>query len=336
MAVYIFAFISSTALVYFSSKKYLNFAYFVAFSILFIIPAIRWFVGTDFISYHNQFITETYRYWETGYVLLCDIASVLSKDSVSIFALTSFITTFFIIAAIKSKSVNPAFSIALYIVMLYYFTFFNLVRQGIAVSLTTYSLVYVEKKKIFFIIISLIAVMFHYSAITVAVLSPFILSRYTQKGYYTSFLFIPVVCILSYLFSQEFISKSLYANYIEEIVYIFNVIQILKEFVLCVLCVLFFNQIKSKTGIANYLINMQFITLFLYCLIGIPYINRITVYFKISQILLFPVLFSCIHEKKIRVFFSSVFILIWFVLCFYYIGVLGYIDVTPYRTIFSK
>jgi hypothetical protein len=220
--------------------------------------------------------------------------------------------------------------------MLYYFTFFNLVRQGIAVSLTTFSLVYLEKKKIVFIIISLIAVMFHYSAIIVLVLSPLIMAKYTQKGYYISFLFIPVICILSYLFSQKFINNSLYANYIEEIEYKFNYLQVLKEFFVCGLCVVFFNKIKSKTSIADYLINIQFVTLFLYCLIGIPYINRITVYFKISQILLFPVLFSCIQEKKLRVFFSSMFVLIWFVLCFYYIGILGYIDVLPYKTIFSK
>jgi hypothetical protein len=220
--------------------------------------------------------------------------------------------------------------------MLYYFTFFNLVRQGIAVSLTTYSLAYIEKKKIYFILISLIAFMFHYSAIIIILLSPLILVKYTRIQYCISFLFIPALCLLSYFFSQKFITGSIYANYIDEIEYNINYIQILKEGVLCVLCVLFFDQIKSKSDIASYLINLQFVTLFLYCLVGIPYINRVSVYFKISQILLLPVLFSCIPTRKIRILSSFMFILLWFSLCFYYIGILGYIDVTPYKTIFSK
>ncbi|MDR2026112.1 MAG: EpsG family protein [Prevotellaceae bacterium] len=336
MAVYVFAFVSSTALLYFGSKKYSNFVWPAVFLILFIIPAIRWYVGTDFRNYHLQFITETYRYWEKGYVLLCDIALALSEDSVGIFALTSFVTTFFFIAAIRSKSVNPAFSIALYMVMLYYFTFFNLVRQGIAVSLTTYSLVYAERKKTYSVILMMIAVMFHYSAIIVLLLSPFILSQHTRTGYWVSFLFIPVICLVSYWLSREFIVNSPYARYMDEIVYRLNWPQILKEFVLCVLCIRFFDRIRSKTPIAGYLINLQFINLFLYCLIGIPYINRITVYFKISQILLFPALFACIRGKEIRSFCSFAFILVWFALCFYYIGIRGYIGVVPYRTVFSR
>lgn len=138
---------------------------------LVLVSGLRYNVGTD---YFNTYYTGFYRVlagsdfdqFEVGYKLLVKLIQVFTDNVFVLFFVTALITVGFTFAAFRRMSSNVAFSILLFMISRYYFIGMNGVRQMMACAVFAYALTFAIRRDVGpYLIFSLIAVSFHYSAI---------------------------------------------------------------------------------------------------------------------------------------------------------------------------
>ena len=303
---------------------------FLSFFVLCIVSATRVDVGTDFGPYFSGYLDYSFLRWEPGFVLLCQLCHLTSSSIYILFITSSIIIYGLIFLTIVKRSITPAQTLYLFFVMLFYFAFMNIIRQALAVSIVVFALLYLREKNIFLCFLFLIlACLFHYSAILVFVLSPIIVKRHSQIFYLILLSSIPLLFIGSEAIIP-LLSKTQYGVYLDDTISN-NYIQILIEFIICIICFANFKKINSMSSIGYILINMEFFNLMTYSLSGLPYVQRVAVYFKIGQIFLFPILFALIGQKKTRTVISFVFLLLLSILAFYF-TINGVNEVIPYKS----
>ncbi len=138
---------------------------------LVLVSGLRYNVGTD---YFNTYYTGFYRVlaendfdqFEAGYTLLVKLIQVFTDNAFVLFFVTALITVGFTFAAFRRMSSNVAFSILLFMISRYYFIGMNGVRQMMACAVFAYALTFAIKRNLVpYLIFSLVAVSFHYSAV---------------------------------------------------------------------------------------------------------------------------------------------------------------------------
>ena len=178
MAVYITATATSVLLAYISSniKISRNHKYTAArmipsfFAILSILPllvvmAFRYFVGTDFGSYVMIFKYGDDRV-ERGYILLNNLAHCFSDNCQAIFVISSIIICGCYFYIIYKESINPAYSVLLFVLCKDYFVAMNVMRQYLSTAIVILAIPFVKRKEWFkAAIIFIIAFLFHKSVI---------------------------------------------------------------------------------------------------------------------------------------------------------------------------
>lgn len=170
--------------------------------ILFIFSSLRFGIGTDYYSYYNYF--ENLPYVKEKFEFLYHVLNLGTKflfnNPQSIFVISSGITLFIIYVTTMKYSINPGFTIIIFIFGFFYFDSLNIVRQYIAVAITTYSThryLLDKQKNIKFIIGVLCASLFHTSALLAV--SFIVIKRIKILGLATNFivLFLTSVIFLS-------------------------------------------------------------------------------------------------------------------------------------------
>lgn len=145
---------------------------------LIIFSALRFQVGSDFAMYTRLYESQYVDDWalqiqaspqEIGYTVLSLFLFRVSQAPELLFWVTSIITVLPAYAAIKKRSDDPTMSVLLYIMLAFFVTPFNIIRQGIAISLNFWANTFIEKNKVAFVIINAIAATFHTSVLIVAV-----------------------------------------------------------------------------------------------------------------------------------------------------------------------
>lgn len=139
---------------------------------LFLIAAMRYFVGIDYTTYTNYQIPMILNGYyqvrvEILYRYLIIIGNYLGQGNTYqyIFALTAFLICFFVYKAIQEQSVNASLSIYLFVMCTFYNYSLSGMRQSIAIAIFLYALKYIKSEEIwkyFFWIV--IAIGFHNSA----------------------------------------------------------------------------------------------------------------------------------------------------------------------------
>jgi hypothetical protein len=139
--------------------------------ILIIFAGVRLDVGTDYRTYYNiynnivsnQFsITDFYATrQEFGYYLLSLLTKKISCSPYGIFITTAIITYIPIYSLLKKKSKNFPFSILLFFLLGVYTAPFNMIRQGIAISINFFASQYITNNRKKFILLNIIAASFH-------------------------------------------------------------------------------------------------------------------------------------------------------------------------------
>lgn len=132
-------------------------------------------VGTDSALYTRPFRypkpinIETISFsfnGEFGYQLYSKILLLLTNNYFWLFFLSALIIVFSYLSFIKKYSVNYLFSIFLFITLGPYTLFFNVLRQGLAISIVLVAINYLLKRKpILFVIFIILASSFHVSAL---------------------------------------------------------------------------------------------------------------------------------------------------------------------------
>ncbi len=145
------------------------------FAVLSFIPltfimAVRYNVGTDFQSYTRIF-NFGQEGIEPGFGLLNKILHYFSDSPDIFFAVTSVIICGGYFIAIYRESVDPVYSILLFVIVKDYFISMNGVRQYIAIAIMLFAIPYLKNKQwIKASIVIFIAFLFHKSAIIVLAL----------------------------------------------------------------------------------------------------------------------------------------------------------------------
>lgn len=184
----------------------------IAFLLVFIPSAIRYNIGTDFLSY--IYIYESLDLYkekiEPGYYFLNLFLKIFNANPQWVIASSAFIFTSVTFLAYPKK--HAWILHFCFFSMLWYFSF-NGIRQALATAFCFYAIFqYLEKKYISFIVITLVGSLFHFSAIFTALvgLLALIPVNKTLKTHFIPIIFITLIGI-------TFISMTIVMVYLEKI-----------------------------------------------------------------------------------------------------------------------
>lgn len=142
----------------------------LSFSVLFLIAALRYGIGTDYWPRYaplfEQIQLGDVDGQEIGYVLLNKAVGLITDDYQGIFVVTSFLTIALFYRFFLRMSINPALSVFIYSFGGFYLEDFNLVKQGLAIAILVNTIEFaLRKKHLAFVLATLLAASFHASAL---------------------------------------------------------------------------------------------------------------------------------------------------------------------------
>ena len=217
MITYLTSFISSLFFSMFSydkmrpnQKKSLIQILFIILSLfpLFCISSFRYGVGNDYFNYANYFVRSiNTHFMELGFDFLIQLIRSYTDNYVWMFSICSLIFLYFIYRAIYEQSINPTFSIFIFLCAPYFFEFFSGMRQMMAVSIFLYSIKYIKNNKFIpYIFLNLIGISLHSSAIVFIPI--FFLYNVNLK---------PKICVFFAVIS--FLARPIIKNILYQIIY---------------------------------------------------------------------------------------------------------------------
>ena len=305
----------------------------ISITIPVLIGGLRYNVGTDYLSYKKIF--EIGDASNPGMYLIMSISKLLNGNPITIFFLYNLATIMFVYLSLNDidKKMRPT------VLFLYYFMFytttFNIVKQGLALSIILYSYKYIKQRKMLkWLVFSILATIFHASAI-ICIPLYFIISTKSKKAR-LMYIILAIIVLIMYepmlahlsslpLFSHFAMYTDTYHDsinnrmfYIDIIIYLYILLGIH----------------KNKGVFAD---NNLYIILYLLGIIleltGFisPYVKRVADYFLITKVLLLPQVIYVSKQQKDKLL-NYILIhtgaLILFIITVYY---LGYADVIPYQ-----
>lgn len=170
----------------------------VAIGVMVTFSALRFQVGTDFNTYYllyNKLDPENWRAalasspQEPGFTALSLLLRSISDSPYLIFWVASALTIIPVYVTIKKQSVDPTMSLLLYVLLAFFVSPFNLVRQGIAISLNFWADSYLDDNKKAYVIINAVATTIHASVLLV------LLAQFVARRWRPSLKFVTVVAL---------------------------------------------------------------------------------------------------------------------------------------------
>lgn len=152
---------------------------YLAVTVLIAFSGLRFEVGTDYAIYALNYIQIEPASWlayldrsplEAGYTLLTIGLRSISDSPHLIFWVTAALTVLPAYATIKKQSLDPTFALLLYVMLAFFVTPFNVIRQGVAVALNFWASTFLGSRTTFFVLINLLACTFHLSAAPAALI----------------------------------------------------------------------------------------------------------------------------------------------------------------------
>jgi hypothetical protein len=151
----------------------------LAVAVMVTVSGLRYQVGTDFNLYYTLYNKLDPAHWqatlasspqEVGYTGLSLALRGISDSPYLIFWVASALTIIPVYVTIKKQSVDPTMSLLLYVLLAFFVAPFNLVRQGIAISLNFWADSYLDHNKKAYLVINAVAASFHASVLLVVVI----------------------------------------------------------------------------------------------------------------------------------------------------------------------
>ncbi len=331
--------------------KYKNVFLIVSYILLSVVAALRTKeVGVDTLQYYRAYLRIGDLTWynvlneryEIGFLILCKILNRITENPQSLIILTSMFINFSVIRFINKNSNNVVYSVLCYMLLNFYFSYMNIMRQAIAIAILLFAFECLKNdKKIRYFILVGLATTFHGSAI-LGILY-FVLYKYEYKMKYNKIV-IPLL-IITFIFGRQILmflgslSERLY-GYIGSEFDKANYFGALINFILSFIIWWFGNNIiKNKKDLNELpknimLYNKLIIVNLVFTLltVRVSIFNRFTPYFSIFQIIWLSNILETM--KKNKQFFK---ILIIVVLIFYWLIIMIYrpewYGVVPYKMI---
>lgn len=317
------------------------------------IAGVRWKVGTDFVTYYSTF-TEIPNYslsfifgstysdfipFERGFSLLVWLIGVINKNPQFIIFITSLINVVTVVVALRKYSHNFSLSIYLYITSMIYFSAFNGIRQWIASVIIFIAFKYLVNRNLKkYVIFVLIASMIHISSLIM--IPVYFIVNFKPFG--KKIIIIAVTIGIISVFLQPLLQNlevltfdTRYSGYmsISEDDDGVNIFRVLVSVVPVILSFILYNKLAEDKE-NKFLINFSTLNfLILFLAMQSTIIARLTIYFEIYNLLLYPKFVKVLKKEEAYVF---IFILC---LCFFiYMCMLLPVDsnLLPYKTFWNK
>ena len=284
------------------------------------ISAFRHFtVGTDTLQYYSSFKIISNLGWnqfsmtrfETGYYMLNKLIAIISKDPQVFLAITSCMIIPVVGVFIYKYSKNVAYSTLLYILLNIYFFHMTGLRQSLAITILLLSVFEIrEKHNIKFILLVLLASLFHSSAIIFLLVLFFNKYRYNEKSY-VYILLITFGCFVFFkpvfLFIANILGK--YSGYVNSddfgVSNFFGAFfQFLLTFSVYSFChILYVKKLKNGDQVIENSLFIKLLSLDVVCqcmAMKMNIIGRMNQYFWIYAIILIPNLINEVKKSKNR------------------------------------
>ena len=301
-------------------------------------------VGTDsnnYVGIFNQFKDSTESLFsvktslETGYLLLMEIALNISTDYWSLFFMTALVCVFTSYYTIYKLSDNIKVSVFIYISLATYFFIFNGARQALAASIfgiAIYCLI--NKKRVGYFIIVLLASFFHSTAL---ILFPFYyLLRFKFKTRNLilfsigSFIALYYLSSILTLFGEGSVARySVYEDRNSTGGYLLTLFFFIMSFIF-----IFFRKkiVKSKLFEYDIYLNMSIFSSIIHLVVSFTGSDvnflRLSLYFSIGYILIWPIIFRSVYYFK-QSFTRLSFVIIHLLFLFFYIS--KFSNLNPYK-----
>jgi len=311
------------------NKSY-NPYFYASFLMLLLFGVLRFDVGTDFMPYYRFFNSGSYfdGRFEIGYSTLNYLTAQVFSSSQAIFIVTHTIIMVLAYLSINKYSLDKKFSILLFVFGFFFFDAMNGIRQYIAVLICLYGHGYLlDRKMTKFIITTMIATTFHYSALITLILIP--LRKYKLTKWNVGFMYVAVLLfnifyqpIINYIFKiidliPYMPRYSIYQTYLANDVdvtskpYDFIVYSLI-----LILSYLASKNISGRNTHYNLYFNSLVVSIFLKGIaLKFNFIDRVGIYFSIYIILFIPIIFEALKSKEKKVI-KCVLIVLFAVYCF--------------------
>jgi transmembrane protein EpsG len=323
----------------------------LAFLIPFVLSAFRWQVGTDYPTYISLYnainsittqgqLVQQLLEVEPLYVLMNVLVKVIFNSPLPIFFISSLLLLGFLFRAAEDYHGKISVMMAVFVfLMLIFGTTLNIMRQMIAVSITFYATRYLFQKRYGMAAFWMfVAFMFHYSAI---IMLPFWLfrgtQRYAKNVRIIMFSSLVLMFVLGSVFSSIFNSiRQLYTQETTQVNVSLQIgLAVLRAPIL--VPVLIFRKQLVAHDERNYfwIILAVFEVVFSYLGYILDVLNRLSLYFAVSWIVLLPSLVRSMPTRAAQYRMGAYVVLVATGLWVYNTAINNYGDVLPYRTIFD-
>lgn len=285
-------------------------------AILILVSGLRYCVGTDYRTYMSEYIynySKNYEIRQFALYLIAHISKYIYDDYSTWFIIMSVITMGFAIASVYKNSQTFYFSLILLIIMGFWSSSFNIVKQCAAASIIFYFHFYIyERKFVKWLLICMIASLFHVTAI-LCIPIYFLYKLKNIKVYIIFLAFGGMLISLNFdkLFETVAILKNAEIDLNAEI--LSRQVNFIRIFVECIPSLMFlFSLKKVNPEDRNYLLlgNISLLHSTLYiCGMNSVYLLRFCGYTSIFNILLLPSALKKIDNEKfyrLIVYISSV------------------------------
>lgn len=264
-----------------------------------------------FLNNKNDFSNH---FFEPGFKFYTLILKSIFHDFEVFLLFSSFISISLVGLSIKRIARYPFESLLLYVVVIYLYVEFSVIRQSISIGIFILSLKFIKEKCFYkYLLCCVVSGLFHVSGFLLLFLY-FILNKDFNRKYYIAFIILGCLA-----FNLNFISLILspLVPYLGSISWkLLEYIQsnaremslgVLETFVTTVLFVILSNKIKLMiNGYGRIFLNMQLISFFLvfYCHEVFIMADRFKFYFLFSIVFIFPELLRLCNVKNKRIFVS--------------------------------
>ena len=322
----------------------------LAFLVPFLLSAFRWKVGTDYLTYISLYeainsISTLEQLWqqvlevEPLYVLMNVLVKLVFNNPLPIFFLSSLLLLGFLFRAVEDYHGKISVMLAVFVFLtLMFSTTLNIMRQMIAVSITFYAARHLFQKQYDKAALWMfLALMFHYSAI---VLLPFWLfrgpQRYARNARIAMFAALVLMFVLGSVFGSIFSSiRALYTGEDGEGGTL-KIGLMLLRLPIIVPILLFRKQLIAHDERNKFWIMLAvFEVLFSYLGYILDVLNRLSLYFAVSWIVLLPALVRSMPTRGAQYRMGAYVIAVCVGLWIFNTAINNYGDVLPYQTIFD-
>ena len=322
--------------------------YFISFIPLFLIGALRAYVGIDYTTYSLYQIPDvlggslTVKF-EPLDKLVVYLGYYLANQQhyFYIFSIFHIILMWYLYKYIVQQSSNVTLSLFLLLTTVFFTFSLSGIRQSIATAVVFFALKYInEKKYITFVFYVIIACLFHASAIvyiTFLVLGKIKINKYI--GITISILALSLSLSGSELVSQMMLTFNFYSEYVGSRFFTGSYDQLHQLFtiLMCLLIFSFYFFISEKNwNELNIYININFVLLLVAILMPLlPTPSRNIYMYVPVQIVLIPKLITAVKDYRVKAIVTALFVFAYSIFFVFMVLNRNAYQTLPYQTIFE-